>query len=438
MMRSAHKIRSPRDERPVGKGPISLLLIHASELLTLRGPNGPRTGPSAGELGIVEDGALYSEHGRIVAIGPSSEIRRDHPTADVEIDATGRVVLPGFVDPHTHAIFAGFREREVEWKAAGLGYADIAARGGGILHTVQATREATEETLSRLGAERLHTLLKFGTTTAEVKSGYGLRTADEVKMLRAAGRAADASGVEVVRTFLGAHTIPPEFGERREAYLELVAGEMLETVATERLASACDVFIDAGYFSTDDGRRLLRKARSLGFAGKVHADELGDSGGAALAAEARALSADHLIHASSDGIEALARAGTVAVLLPAASLSTRMPFADGRRLVAAGVPVALGTDFNPNCWCESMQLVIALACHHNGLLPAQAIVAATINAACAVGVQDEVGSLEPGKLADLLVLDAPSWRHLGYRFGGNAVETVVKRGHVVHDTRLTK
>lgn len=438
MMRTADKTRPRRTATAIEAGRGSLLVVHAAELLTLRGPRGPRTRDAAGDLGIIEDGAVYSEQGRIVAVGPTADVLRAHPQADIQIDASGRVVLPGFVDAHTHAIFAGSREREVEWKSEGLGYADIAARGGGILQTVRATRDATEESLARTGAERLRALLKFGTTTAEVKSGYGLRTADEVKILRAAARAAAASGVEVVRTFLGAHAVPPEFEGRKDAYLEHTAGEMLDAVAADHLASACDVFVDDGYFSAEDGRRLLRKARGLGLAAKVHADELADSGGAALAAEARAISADHLLHSSPEGIDAMARSGTVGVVLPATSLSSRMPFADGRRLIAAGIPVALGTDFNPNCWCESMQLVIALACHHNDLLPAQAVVAATINAAAAINVQDEVGSLEAGKLADLLVLDVPSWRHLGYRLGGNAVETVIKRGHVVHDTRLTK
>jgi len=339
-------------------------------------------------------------------------------------------VLPGLVDAHTHAIFAGSREREVEWKTEGLGYREIAAKGGGILETVRATREASEEELARLGETRLRTMMGFGTTTAEVKSGYGLRTADELKMLRAAAEAGRTSGVDVVRTFLGAHAVPPEFEGQTDAYVDLLLSESLDAVGSARLASFCDVFVEAGYFSAAQGRRILEAAAEKGLMPKVHADELTDSGGAALAAEVRAVSADHLVHASDEGIEALARAGVIATLLPATSLSSRLPFADGRRLIAAGVPVALGTDFSPNCWCESMQLVIALACHHNGLLPAQAITAATINAAHAIGRGTEVGSLEPGKLADLLVLNVPSYRHLGYRIGGNLVETVVKRGGV--------
>lgn len=424
----AHKVRTTREER--ASEPRSLLVVHATEMLSLRGPAGPRRNETAGELGIVEDGALYVEGERIVDVGPTAEVLARHPHANVKIDATGQTVVPGFVDAHTHTVFAGTREHEVEWKAQGMGYREIAARGGGILHTVRATREAREEDLARTAAERLQSMLAFGTTTIEVKSGYGLRTADELKILRAAEGAGRAAGVDVVRTFLGAHAIPPEFEGRADAYVDLVSGEMIDAVASARLATHCDVFVDDGYFTADQGRRILGRAKSTGLGTKVHADELADSGGAALAAELGAASADHLLHSSPEGIDALARTAVVGVLLPATSLVSHLPFADGRRLIAAGVPVALGTDFNPNCWCESPQLVIALACHHNGLLPAEAVVAATINAAYAIGMGADVGSLEPGKLADLVLLGVPSYRHLGYRIGGNAARVVIKRGAV--------
>jgi len=424
----AHKIRGTRDERSAG--PRSLLIVHAAELITLQGPAGPRRREMSEDLGLVEDGAVYAEGERIVDVGPTADVLGRHPHASVTIDATGQTVLPGFVDAHTHAVFAGSREHEIEWKAQGMGYREIAARGGGILHTVRATREADEEDLARAAAERFRSMLAFGTTTIEVKSGYGLRTGDELKILRAAAKGGQAAGVDVVRTFLGAHAIPPEFEARADAYVELVAGDMIDAVASSRLASFSDVFVDDGFFTVDQARHILTRAKSAGLGAKVHADELANTGGAVLAAEIGAASADHLLHASSDGIDALARTAVVGVLLPATSLVSHLPFADGRRLIAAGVPVALGTDFNPNTWCESPQLTIALACHHNGLLPAQAIVAATINAAHAVGVGAEVGNLEPGKLADILVLGVPSYRHLGYRIGGNAVRVVIKRGAV--------
>lgn len=414
-----------------------LLIVHAAELLTLKGASGPRRGGGMKELGLVEDGAVCVAGARIVDVGTTDEVEARHPRARKRIDASGRVVMPGFVDAHTHAIFAGSREREVEWKAQGLSYAEIAARGGGILHTVEATRSASEEDLALEGARRLGRMMSAGTTTAEVKSGYGLRTDDEAKMLRAAAKAGGRSGVDVVPTFLGAHTVPPEFGRDRGAYVSLVAGTMLDTIASRHLASFCDVFVDDGFFTPDEGRRILGRAKALGLRPKLHADELADCGGGALAAEVGAISADHLLRVSVESMDAMARHRVVGVLLPATSLASRLPFADGRGLVDADVPVALGTDFNPNCWCESMQFAIALSCHHNGLRPAEAIVAATINAAHAIGRESEAGSLEPGKLADLLILDVPSYRHLGYRIGGNVVETVVKRGIARSDHGLT-
>jgi len=432
---AAHKIRAPRGEKPAAR---TLLVLHASELLTLRGPRGPRAREAAAELGLIEDGAVFVEGERIRDIGPTAEVLARHPRADVTIDAAGKVVLPGFVDAHTHAIFAGSREHEIEWKAQGLGYAEIAARGGGILHTVTATREAGQGELARIGVERLLEFVAYGTTTVEVKSGYGLRSDDELKMLRAAEDAGRTAGVDVVRTFLGAHAVPPEFIGRGDAYVDSLISETLPLVAAAQLASFCDVFVEAGYFDANQGKRLLTAAASRGLRPKVHADELTDCGGATLAGEVHAASADHLLHASDAGVEAMAHAGVIATLLPATSLASRLPFADGRRLIAAGVPVSLGTDFNPNCWCDSMQLVIALACHHNGLLPSQAITGATINAAHAIGREGEVGSLEPGKLADLIVLDAPSYRHLGYRIGGNLAEAVVRRGRVRRGRALTK
>ncbi len=432
----AHKIRAVRGEGAAV--PRSLLVAHANQLLTLRGPRGARSREAASNLEIIEDGAVYIEGERIADLGPTNDVLQRHPRASATLDASGKVVLPGLVDAHTHTIFAGSREREVEWKAQGLSYAEIAARGGGILHTVRATREASEADLVRIGLDRLLTFVSFGTTTVEIKSGYGLRTADELKLLRASAEAGRAAGLDVVPTFLGAHAVPPEFDGRSDAYVDLLLNESLQAVAIAQNAAFCDVFVEEGYFSAEQGRRLLEKASGLGLRPKVHADELSECGGAALAAEVRAVSADHLLHASDAGIEAMAAAGVIATLLPATSLASRMPFADGRRLLAAGVPVALGTDFNPNCWCESMQLVIALACHHNGLLPAQAITAATVNAAWAVGRGDEVGSLERGKLADLVVLDAPTYHHLGYRLGGDLAEAVIKRGRIRKGRTLTR
>ena len=409
----------------------SLRVIHASELLTLRGGSAPRTGSEAGRLGGIEDGAVFIEGDRIVDVGTTQAILRRHPRASRTIDASDCIVLPGFVDAHTHAAFAGSRAHEVEWKAQGLSYRDIAERGGGILQTVRATRDASESDLAASTAHRLGSMQGFGTTTVEIKSGYGLRTPDELKLLRSSRKAETLAGMDVVTTFLGAHAVPTEFSGRSEDYVRSVIKDTLPAVAEAGLATFCDVFVDEGYFSPEQGRRLLETGSALGLRPKVHADELSDAGGCSLAAETGAVSADHLNHASADGIAGLARAGVIGVLLPATSLTSRLPFADGRRLVTAGVPLALGTDFSPNTWCESMPLVIALACHHNGLTAAEAIVAATINAAHAVGRGDRVGSLEPGKAADLVVLEIPTYHDLGYRLGSNVVREVVSQGRVV-------
>jgi len=409
----------------------SLLVLHAEELVTLRGGVRPRRGGEMRELAIIHDGAVYVEEGRIKDVGPSRALETIHGDASVVLDATGKTVAPGFVDAHTHLVFAGSREHEIEWKAEGLSYQDIAMRGGGIGHTVEKTRGATEEALVLSGRQRLDAMLAHGTTSLEAKTGYGLTAADEMKMLRANERLQEGHPATVVSTFLGAHAVPPEYEKRAEAYVDVVVREMLPDVAAKTSARYCDVFMEDGYFDGDQARRILSEAERLGLSGKVHADEFTDGGGAALAAEVGAVSADHLIHASNEGIRKLSERGTIAVLLPASSLASHIPFARARHFVEMGVPVALGTDFSPNCWTESMPLVVSLAAHQLGLTPAEALTAATINAAHAVGLGHEVGSLEVGKRADLLVLDVPDHRHLAYRIGARVVETVVKDGRVV-------
>lgn len=409
----------------------SLLVVHAEELVTLFGGQNPRRGREMRELGIIRDGAVYVEEGVIREVGPSSAVEAHHGDAAVVLDATGKTVAPGFVDAHTHLVFAGSRELEIEWKAEGLSYQDIAMRGGGIGQTVEKTRGATEEELVLSGRQRLDAMLAHGTTTLEAKTGYGLTVADEMKMLRAVESLQEGHPATVVSTFLGAHAVPPEYEKRADAYVDLVVREMLPDVAAKTSARYCDVFVEEGYFNGDQARRVLSEAERLGLSAKVHADEFTDGGGAALAAEVGAVSADHLVHASNEGVRKLGERGTIAVLLPASSLASHIPFARARHFVDMGVPVALGTDFSPNCWTESMPLVVSLAAHQLGLTPAEALTAATINAAHAVGRGREVGSLEVGKRADLIVLDAPDHRHLAYRIGARIVETVVKDGRVV-------
>jgi len=434
-----HKVLAPRgtvpsseEEGPAPEGAApSLLVVHAGELVTLLGGERPRRGREMRELAVIPDGAVYVEEGMIRDVGPSRALQANHADAALVLDATGKTVVPGFVDPHTHLLFAGSREHELEWKADGLTYQDIAMRGGGIGHTVESTRRASEDELILRGRQRLDAKLAHGTTTLEAKSGYGLTTTDEMKMLRAIQALQEGHPATVVSTFLGAHAVPPEFEKRADDYVDVVVREMLPDVAAKTSARYCDVFLEDGYFNGDQTRRILSEAERLGLSAKLHADEFTDGGGAALAAEVGAVSADHLVHASNEGIRKMAERGTIAVLLPASSLASRIPFARARHLVDMGVPVALGTDFSPNCWTESMALVVSLAAHQLGLTPAEALTAATINAAHAVGLGSEVGSLEVGKRADLLVLDVPDHRHLAYRIGARIAEVVVKDGRVV-------
>ncbi len=433
--RRAHKVLTPRGEvrPPPPPGERPLLLANAEEVVTLSGPARPRKRAELRDLRVVERGAVLVDAGLIREVGPSDELLARHRDSARVLDLSGKVLLPGFVDPHTHLVFAGSRHEELDWKIEGLSYQAIAARGGGLMNTVRKTREASAEALFDSARRRLDALLHHGTTTVEAKSGYGLSPDAELKILDVIVSLDARHAVDLVPTFLGAHAVPSEYAGQREKYLDLIIREALPAVAAQGAARFCDIWIDTGYFTADDARRLFAAARDRGLAPKVHADELEESGGAEAAAEVHAVSADHLIHASRAGIEALADAGTIAVLLPATSFSSRIPYANARAIIEAGVPPALGTDLNPNSWTESMQFVIALACHHMGVYPAEAIAMATVNAAYAVGRGGEVGTIEPGKRADLIVLDAESHRHLGYRTSGNLVEKVFKDGRIVVD-----
>lgn len=415
-----------------------LLVTNAGQLLTLAGLLHPRRGPEHRDLGLVEDGAVLVEDGRIVAAGPRQHVEREARSVEV-LDAGGRVVMPGFVDPHTHAVFAGSREGELAAKLAGKSYAEIAAAGGGILETVRATRRADKAQLRAETADRLRRMLAHGTTTVEVKSGYGLDLKNEVKVLEVARSLGRALPLQVIRTFLGAHAVPPEFAEEADGYVDLLVRQVVPEVAARRLARYCDVFVDAGFFTADQGRRVLQAGQDHGLPSKVHADELTSSGGTELAAELQAVSADHLLHPSEAGLRALAAAGTVAVALPGTSFASQdLPFVDARRLLDAGLPVALGTDLSPNSWVESMPFVVSLACYRLGMRPEEALAAATINAAWAVGEAAAVGSLEEGKRGDLLVLRARRYEEIPYRVAANPVDVVVKDGAVVaRDGRLT-
>jgi imidazolonepropionase len=415
------------------------MLVHsASQLLTLAGE--PQRGPALGRLGLIEDGAVLVRDGNIAAVGKTSELRAAHP-GEPELDVTGCVVMPGFVDPHTHLVWAGDRAGEFDMKMSGMKYLDILAAGGGIISTVRATRSAAPDALLAQTRARAARMFAYGTTTAEAKSGYGLETAAEIRLLEAL-LALDAEGpLEIAPTFLGAHAIAPEFKDDPQGYTDLVCREMLPAVrawwhgqpsTAHRPLPFVDVFCENRAFDLAQSRQILETAQSLGFPLKLHADEFDNLGGASLAVELGAASADHLVKTSEADIRALGGSDTVAVSLPCTPFGlAESDYTPCLSLVKAGAILALATDCNPGtAWNESMQFVIALACRAMKLTPAQAIAAATINAAHAIRRADRIGSLEPGKQADLLVLDVADYRQLGYRFGTNLVRTVVKRGQV--------
>ncbi len=411
------------------------MLIHsASQLLTLAG--GPQRGAALGALNIIEDGALLINGEKIIAIGTSAELRAAYPN-EPALDAGGCVVMPGFVDPHTHAIWAGDRAAEFEMRLQGKSYLEIMAAGGGILSTVRATRTSSLEKLITQTRPRLQAMFACGTTTAEVKTGYGLRMATELRMLQAL-LALNAEGpLELAFTFLGAHAIPPEYNDNPDEYTDLLCETMLPTLkewwpsqAPDLPLPFVDVFCETGAFTLQQSRKILEKARALGFPLKIHADEFDNLGGASLAAELGAHSADHLVATSPQDIAALAASDTVAVALPCTPFGlAETHYTPARQILDAGGLLAIATDLNPGtAWCENMQFAIALACRYMKLTPAQAIAAATINSAAAVGRAAQVGSLEVGKQADVLILSVSDYRHLGYRFGGNLVRTVIKKG----------
>lgn len=413
------------------------MLIHsASQLLTLTG--GPQRGRDLGRLQIIPDGALLIQDGIITAVGPSSELRSSYPN-EPSLDAGGRVLMPGMVDPHTHAIWVGDRANEFEMRLEGKSYMEIMASGGGILSTVRATRSASLDKLQQETRPRLWSMFTHGTTTAEVKTGYGLRTATELRMLQAL-LALDTEGpLELAITFLGAHAIAPEYKDQPEKYTDLLCNTMLPMLSEwwphhvpYHPLPFVDVFCETGAFSLEQSRRILEIARELGFPLKIHADEFDNLGGSKLAAELGAVSADHLVATSAEDIAALAQSDTVAIALPCTPFGlAEAHYTPAQKILDAGGLLAIASDLNPGtAWCESMQFAIALACRYLRLTPAQAIAAATINAAAAIARSDRIGSLEIGKQADLLILKVADYRHLGYRFGTNLVQTVIKKGKV--------
>ena len=408
-----------------------LLVENAGQLLTLAAPGGPKRGAALRDLGLIPGGAVAVRDQRVLAVGPSDELGKQVEAAR-RLDARGRVVMPGFVDPHTHLVWAGDRADEFEMRVAGASYMQIMAAGGGIMSTVRHTREADLDELVAQTRVRLDRMLAYGTTTIEIKSGYGLNVAAELKQLEAIRRLQSQFPGTLVPTFLGAHAIPAEYQGRADEYVDLLIETMLPAAAGH-LPLFCDVFCEEGAFSLAQSARILEAAQSLGFGLKIHVDEFKPLGGTRLAVELGAVSADHVVCTPLDEIELLARSGVITVALPGTPFGLgQRDYTPARAIVDAGGALALATDCNPGtCWCESMQMVIALACRYLRLTPAEAIAAATINAAHALGLGNEVGSLEPGKRADLIVLDAPSYTHLGYRFGTNLIATVIAGGQIL-------
>ena len=376
---------------------------------------------------VLENGAIACEGEKIIFVGPTEEALSMYKDAE-KVDATGRVILPGFVDAHTHLIFGGDRCSEFLMRLQGATYQEIAAAGGGIRSTVQATRSATEDLLSELAMAHLRTMQEYGATTVEIKSGYGLNWESENKLLRVANKLKETSDIAV--TFLGAHDFPRE--KSRDAYMQELLAEMLPRVAESGLAEFCDVFCDDGYYTVEQARALSLRAKELGLKVKLHVDELADVQGAALAAEIGAVSADHLIFANEEGIRQMADAGVTAVLLPGTSFSLKMRHhAPARKMIELGVQVAVATDFNPGtCYTHSIQFVMQLAALLYGLSAEEALRAATLHAATAIDRQDRVGSLEVGKQMDCLIFDIPHYGYLLYNLGVNRLETVVKKGKI--------
>jgi imidazolonepropionase len=413
-----------------------MLLHSASQLLTLAG--GPQRGDALGNLTIIPDGAVLIENGRIEAAGTTSELRGMYPEEEL-IDCSGKVVMPGFVDPHTHAIWVGDRAAEFEMRLEGKTYLEILDEGGGILSSVRAARAASLEQMVAETRPRLHNMFAHGTTTAEVKTGYGLQTETELRMMQALLVLDMQEKIDIVPTFLGAHAIPQEYYGRSGEYTDMVKSKMLPELkvwwqehAAQRALPFVDVFCETGAFSLEESRAILQTAKELGFPIKIHSDEFDSLGGTVMAAELGAISADHLVASTPGDIKALCQSDTAAVALPCTPFGlSENHYTPAKEILKAGGLLAIATDLNPGtAWCESMQFAIALACRYMGLTPAQAIAASTINAAAAIDRSQQIGSIEPGKQADMLVLSVPDYRHLGYRFGVNLVGNVIKKGQI--------
>jgi imidazolonepropionase len=418
-----------------------LVIRNIGQLVTISGhTNRPCVRPTESDLGIIgtrehspPDICVASRRGVICFVGKISQMGNFVDTGSaVELDARGGLVLPGFVDPHTHCVFAGSRETELNDKLAGLTYLEILAKGGGIMKTVRETHAAGDSEILDQTRTRLQRMLFLGTTTVEIKTGYGLNVQDEIRLLQIIDELRKSGKFDITSTLLSAHAIPPEYFKNVEGYIENVVKPSIDCTAEKKLASYCDVFMEQGIFGRDEAKSILQYARSKGLDLKIHADEFTDMGGSNLAAELKVRSADHLMNASMEGIKALSKAGVMAVLLPGTSLSSfSSSYANARQMITDGCPIALGTDLSPNSWIESMQFVISLACYKLRMTAAEALVASTINAAHAIGRAQDVGSIEVGKKCDVLLANLKNYLEMPYRIASNTIDTVIKSGEVV-------
>ena len=403
-----------------------VIVTNIGMLATPQGSS-PKKGPEQGNIQILSDAWVLMEDGIIAQVGTGPA-----PAADEVIDAGGRLVTPGLVDAHTHLIFGGWRQNELGLKLHGKTYLEIQNAGGGIQSTTNATRQSTEEELTQKAAQALDEMLHFGVTTCEAKSGYGLATEHELKALQVIQNLNSRHPIDLVATFMGAHLVPAEYKSNRAEYIRLVCEEMMPKVKEQGIAQYCDVFCEADTFTAEESRQVLEAGLKYGLRPKIHADEIEAIGGSQLAGEIGAISAEHLIVCPPEGIESLAKGGVVACLLPATSFYLGATFAPARDMVNAGVPVAMATDFNPgSCPCLNLQFVINLGCLKYKLTPEEVLTAVTLNAAAAIDMAGQVGSVEPGKQGDLVIWDAPDLDYICYRMGSNLAKTVLKKGAVV-------
>lgn len=411
----------------------NVIIKNASQIVTCSGFEG-KFGKDMSNINVIENTSIVVKDGIIKEIDNWDNIAKNYNENDFKvIDASNKAVLPGFVDSHTHFVFGGYRAEEFSWRLNGESYMDIMNKGGGIVNSVKGTREATEDELYESAKKRLDSMIHFGVTTVEGKSGYGLDCETELKQLRVMDRLQKDHPIDICKTFMGAHATPEEYKDRNEEYINFLLEEVLPKVAEEKLAEFCDVFCEEGVFSVEESRKILLKAKELGMKIKIHADEIVQLGGAELAAELEATSADHLLHASDQGIKAMAGKKVIATLLPTTAFCLKEPFARARIMIDNGAAVALGTDFNPGSgFTNSIPLMFALATIYMNMSIEEAINAMTINGAAAIGRAETIGSIDKGKKGDLVILEYPSYKFLPYNTGVNIVETVVKDGNVVY------